>query len=166
MTGVIIILCLLAMAAGELSGCAMLDNHEPSSYDDPGWLASAGDTYSFRQVVITHTARSWNMSFKGFQGKRTFWRVDVQTPSHMLLEIEIEPGLRGAFKICHVTPDGIVTELNAGPGTTSIPISMHTPGMHTFSAVGERASGKFSIRASASSGSGGTAGIWELSTIR
>ena len=165
-TGVIILLCLMAMAVGELSGCAMLDNHEPSPYDDAGWIAAQGDTYSFRQVIITHTATTWNMSFKGFQGKRTFWRVEAASPSRVGLEIEIAEGLRGAFKVCLVAPDGTVSELAADVGTTRTTISLQTPGTYLFIALGNGASGKFSIRAADGSGHGGEAGIWELSTIR
>jgi len=79
------------------------------------------------------------LSFKGFTGKQTVWSIDAQGEGavNLTLDVDIDSG---RFKVCLVSPDGLVTVVaeNTQEDAYAIPI---TKGKSRIVIVGDEAKG-------------------------
>jgi len=121
------------------TGCASTGAYQKSFYDDDEKIAAQGDSYTFILRVGSTKKDSTALSFKGFTGKQTVWSIDAQGEGavNLTLDVDIDSG---RFKVCLVSPDGLVTVVaeNTQEDAYAIPI---TKGKSRIVIVGDEAKG-------------------------
>lgn len=137
------VLWILMMVAG-LSGCTHF-NYDIDLYSDEEWIAGEGDTYSYVRRTMEITSGDLDLSFSGFYGKHTVWRIDASIDGVLPVDILIQGDLNGLYKICLISPDKEVTVAAQGAGSfyRNLPVS---PGRQYITLVGHNASGKVVVR--------------------
>lgn len=135
--------CLLAFCA--VSSCCRSFGHGPALFGDDGFIAAEADSYSYVKRSFERTADGFSLGFSGFSGKHTLMLIEASSDCTVPLELSLSEDLRGAFKLCIVSPEGRVTVLADSPGPVSADLPLEA-GRHRFTLVGYLASGRITVR--------------------
>ena len=141
---IMICLTLLTVLIAVLgTGCSKINSYQKSIYYDAAKISANGDSYSFVSRNGDFINNNYAISFSGFSGKQTIWKLIAQEDTDLLIDCNIEIN-RGQFKICLISDAKEVTTLAEGSTTKRKTIHL-TEGTNYLALVGIDANGEIDL---------------------
>jgi len=134
--------CILLVLA--LAGCSRIHAYQKSMYDDNAKIASQGDSYTFRDRIGSVKENILSLTFSGFYGKQSIWRVDAEEDGSVDADIKITMK-SGKFKLCLIDNENKVSVITEGVGINKLSVPIKK-GRNYLVIVGNNAAGE--VRAS------------------
>lgn len=126
-----------------IAGCSQMNSYQSSLYNDNSKIASQGDSYTFRDRIGSTRSDNLSLTFSGFYGKQTIWRMDAIEIGSINLDVRtILKG--GKFKICLVNTNKEVSVIAEGQNSKNVSISIPT-GRSALVIIGNNADGEVNI---------------------
>lgn len=134
------------MLAVAMAVCScVFPEHDPELFNDDGWIAREGDTYSYVHRTMRGSGSGLELAFSGFYGKHSLWSIESSSEASISVATTVGGGLRGLFKVCLISPDKTVRVLATGAGSSSQAIELQD-GTSGIAVIGYGATGTASIR--------------------
>lgn len=141
---IMICLTLLTVLIAVLgSGCSKISSYQKSIYNDAAKISANGNSYTFISRDGNNVRNNYAISFSGFSGKQTIWKLSAQEDADLLIDCNIKID-RGQFKICLISDAKEVTTLAEGSTTRKITIHL-TEGTNYLALVGIGANGDIDL---------------------
>jgi len=125
------------------NGCADINSYQKSIYDDASKISAMGDSYSFVSRIGNFNNNNFSISFKGFSGKQTLWKLTAKEDCTSILDLKTEIE-SGKFKICLININKEVIPIEEGTKDEAITIDIQK-GDNYITIVGNEASGKVDL---------------------
>lgn len=122
-----------------LTGCSRIHDYQNSLYGDDAKIASQGDSYTFRERLGSVKGNTLDLTFSGFYGKQSIWKIDAVEDGSIDLDIKITMK-SGKFKLCLVDSKNNVSVITEGAGIKKLPVAI-LKGRSYLVVVGNNTSG-------------------------
>jgi len=127
-----------------LAGCARIHAYQKSMYGDNSKIANQGDSYTFRDRIGSVKENNLSLTFNGFYGKQSIWRLDAVEDGSVDLDIKITMKT-GMFKLCLINNENKVSLIAEGLSINKLSVPIKK-GRSYLVIVGNNADGE--VRAS------------------
>jgi len=149
----LVILAFLIAAAIAAGGC---ENgwavSKTSIYANPAKIAAAGDSYTFADRQGAAEATGGTLSYRGFSGMNTLWRIDhpAEASGKLAVDCKLKTS-KGKSKLVYIAPDGKVQVLAEDNYEGKIDLTV-AKGAGRIKLVGQNAKGSLEVRLAAGDG--------------
>lgn len=139
-TYIALILLLISIFA---TGCSKINAHQKSIYNNTSKISATGDSYYFVSRTGNFINNDFAISFKGFCGKQTIWKLTAKENSDLLIDCNTEIS-SGKFKICLINEEKEVSNIVEGNKAEKLTIEIRK-GVSFIAIIGSEANGKLSL---------------------
>ncbi|MCX8074562.1 MAG: hypothetical protein N2749_03145 [Clostridia bacterium] len=119
------------------------NSYQKSIYNDAEKISVIGDSYSFNTRNGNFINDKFSISFKGFSGKQTLWKLAAKEDSMIDISYNVEIK-SGKFKICLIDENEGVESIVVGSKVEDAMIDVRK-GDNYITIVGNGASGKIDL---------------------